>query len=319
MQSEESKLRVLYEKQQGQVKLFLVADAGQTSWVPAPSGRHAASSPGKALLDAIADWEDRRTNVTANFHVHGARVHPNDSASRQCAACHGLASPALSTPAAQVGGAKRPRDEAEEPLGELLQLHSAHVALLRSFEPDVVSKVHLGIFVPLHKFLAFDPAADRKKKVSFSLNPLTNELEAAPAQQGALLGSLVDWSEAFWRLAELSAVFRPASSGSFFKFYQWVCRRLRMGTSVLAIAAYTDAFRQAHAGSSRLLCETDVDILTSCSGSFFAPVVGSSSSSASPPLASPRAAPVATSRAAPPQGAVAVSQALRERCVSAKV
>ena len=81
MQAEESKLRVLYEKQQGQVKLFLVADAGQTSWVPAPSGRRAANSPGKALQDAIADWEDRRTNVTANFHVHGAQVHPNDSAS----------------------------------------------------------------------------------------------------------------------------------------------------------------------------------------------------------------------------------------------
>ena len=69
----------------------------------------------------------------------------------------------------------------------------------------------------------------------------------------ALNRVLVDWSEAFWRLAELSAVFRPASTGSFFKFYQWVTRRLHMGTSVLAIATYTDASRQAHAGSSRLL------------------------------------------------------------------
>jgi hypothetical protein len=86
-----------------------------------------------------------------------------------------------------------------------------------------------------------DPAVDKKKKVSFTLNPLTNELEAAPAQQ--LLVSLVHCSEAFWRLAELSAVFRPASSRSFFTFYQWICRRLRMGTSVMAIAAYTDAFR----------------------------------------------------------------------------
>jgi hypothetical protein len=302
-----------------------VSDGQQAAWLPAPPapGHASESPPNTPLVSAVSDWQDRRTNVLQNFHIHGTKVHPNDSLARQCAECSSFASPPLAAPAGPSSGTKRSRDDVDENIGELIRQHSAHVALLRSFEPDVVSKTHLNIFVPLHKFLAFDPAADRKKKASLSFNPVTNELESSPAQLGPLLSSFVDWSEAYWRLAELSAVFRPASSGSFFKFFQWVTRRLRMGTPLSSIAAYTDAFRQVHAGTTRPLCETDVDILTSYSGGFSVPPVsvpppsaaprGASLSGASVPAASP--SPAASSSGGRP---TAAGQQLRNLCISAK-
>ena len=279
--------------------------------------------PNSPLVIAVSDWQDWRANVLQHFHIHGTQVHPNNSLSRQCAECSSLAYPPLAAPAGPSGGAKRSREDGDDSLGELIRQHSAHVALLRSFEPDVVSKTHLSIFVPLHKFLAFEPTADRKKKASLSFNSVTNELESSPAQLGSLLSTFVDWSEAFWRLGELSIVFRAASMGSFFKFFQWVTRRSRMGTPISSIAAYPDAFRQVHACTARLVCETDVDILTSYSGGFSV-----SSVSAPPPAAAPRGAPfsgVPIPAASPSPAALssggrptAASQQLRNQCISAK-